>query len=159
MTGDDECVEAAYPKGVVRSKLSEAYWAKPDRYVIFRRPIGLTEELADRIVDVAQAQLGSKFDFSTSVHLAAQKNFLGWIINWLTSDEVNRAMESLVQDDNRWLCSALGAYCLKSQPEFDGIGILQKQPGMITPQELFESDELFEPVALTNGGRAPIRDQ
>ncbi|QDU74111.1 hypothetical protein Pan97_11160 [Bremerella volcania] len=158
VTGEDECVEAAYPKGVVRSKLSEEYWPKDDRYVIFRKPKGLTPELADRIAEAAEAQLGTQFDYHTTANLALQKNFFGWIINWITSDEANRAVDSLVEDDSRWLCSALGAYCLKSQPEFDEIGILTQQPGMITPQELFESDEIFEPVQRTDGSQAPVKN-
>jgi len=158
VTGEDECVEAAYPKGVVRSKLSEEYWPKDDRYVIFRKPKGLTPELADRIAKAAEAELGTDFDYHTTANLALQKNFVGWIVNWMTSDEANRAIDSWVEDDSRWLCSALGAYCLKSQPEFDGIGILEKQPGMLTPQELFESDEIFEPVQRTDGSHAPVKN-
>lgn len=157
VTGEDECVEAAYPKGVVRSKLSKEYWPKEDRYVIFRKPKGLTPELADRITQTAEEQLGTDFDYATTTNLALQKNFLGWIVNWLTDDEVNRAGNYLVEGDSRWLCSALGAYCLKSQKEFDGIGVLKNRPGMITPQELFECDELFDPVFRTDGSKAPVR--
>ncbi|PQO35908.1 hypothetical protein DTL21_08205 [Bremerella cremea] len=157
VTGEDEVVEAAYPKGVVRSKLSYEYWPKEDRYVIFRKPKGLTPELADRIAETAEEQLGTDFDYATTANLAIQKNFLGWITNWLTSDEVNRAGDYLVESDSRWLCSALGAYCLKSQKEYDGIGVLENRPGMITPQELFECDELFEPVQRTDGSKAPVQ--
>jgi len=152
VSGEDECIEAAYPKGVVRSKLSEAYWSKDDRYVIFRRPKNLTSEIADRIVDTAEAEIGREFDFATTANLAVQKNFIGWIANTLTQDEMNRTVDWLIEDDNAWLCSALGAYCLKSQPEYDGMGVLKNRPGMLTPQELFEADELFDPVAREDGG-------
>lgn len=157
VTGDDECVEAAYPKGVVRSKLSVEYWPKSDRYVVFRKPKGLTPEIADRIITTAEAELGAGFDFHTTANLALQKDFIGWIINRLTDDAANRAVDYLIEDDNAWLCSALGAYCLKSQPEYDGVGILRNRPGMITPQELFEDDDLFEPVARADGSYLPVR--
>lgn len=157
VSGDDECVEAAYPKGVVRSKLSVEYWPKPDRYVIFRKPKNLTPELADRIVSAAEAQLGAEFDFHTTANLALQKNFVGWLVNLMTANAANRAVDHLIQDDNRWLCSALASYCLKSQAEFDGVGVLKDNPGMITPQELFEDDDLFEPVARVDGSEHPVR--
>jgi len=147
VTAEDECVEAAYPKGVVRSKLSEEYWPKEDRYVIFRKPKNLTEDLADRIAEAAEKELGADFDHYTTANLALQKNFLGWILNSMTMDGMNWTFDQLVESDSRWLCSALGAYCLKSQPEFDGIGVLKNRPGMLTPQELFEDDALFEPIA------------
>ncbi len=155
-SGDDECVEAAYPKGVVRTKLHDEYWSRPDRYVIFRKPKNLTPELADRIVATAEAELGADFDFNTTANLALQKNFLGWIVNMLTQEAANRAADRLIEDDNRWLCSALAAYCLREQSEYNGVGILQYRPGMITPQELFEDDELFEPVARIDGSEEPV---
>src|SRR5258707_63136 len=61
--GPDECVEATLPAGVVVTRLSVDYLDRDDRLVIFRKPVGLTQEAGARIAALAKAQVGAKFDF------------------------------------------------------------------------------------------------
>jgi hypothetical protein len=139
------CVEAAHPRGVVESRLDVEYWNKPERSVVFRKPKNLTPDLADKIVSLAEAEVGTGFDYLTVANLALQKNFMGWVLNQAFNNKPLETVAEMIQDDNRWLCSAFASYCLKAQPQYDGVGVLQLPPNAITPQELFEADEIFEP--------------
>jgi len=51
----------------------------------------------------------------------------------------------LLNNEKRWICSELAAYCLDEQREYRGKGILAKPEDTIDPQELFEDETIFEP--------------
>jgi len=145
VSGEDECIEAAYPKGVVRTKLSEGYWQDEDRYVIFRQPKGLTDEIADKIVETAEQELGNDFDYSSTANMALQKNFVGWLVNTIFFKKPEELFDKFNTDDDEWVCSSLAAYSMAQVDRYKESEFLQRPPGVITPQELFEADELFEP--------------
>lgn len=149
VTGEDECVEAAFRKGVVKSSLTEAYFDKPDRYVIFRKPLGLNDDLADRIVTTARAELGTDFNNAALLSSLMAESFLGSVVDRLFDGELEKCIAKLAEDEDRWICSELAAYCLNQQPEFQGRGILRKSEAAIEPQALFEADELFHPLDET----------
>ncbi|QDT38556.1 hypothetical protein [Stratiformator vulcanicus] len=145
VSGEDECIEAAYPKGVVRTGLTEGYWDKTDRYVVFRQPKDLTEDIADQLIETAERELGNKFDYSSVANMAVQKNFVGWMINKMFFNKPAELADKLNTDDDEWVCSSLAAYCMAQIDQYEDAELLQRPPGVISPQELFEADGLFEP--------------
>lgn len=151
VTGEDTCVEAAFRKGVLVSSLTEQYFEMPTRYVVFRKPKGLTPEIADRICELAEAQVGKRFDNGVLVAHALNDHFLGWLMNRMTGDAAIAATDSLFNQPDAWICSELAAYVLNQIPEYAGRGNLSQRPGMLTPQELFENDEVFEPLRQADG--------
>lgn len=148
-------IEAAYGKGVVTSNLDEMYFDEPERAVVFRKPRGLTEELADRIVGSAEGQLGADFDHYVLANHVAQDNFVGWLLNWALMGQPKDYVDRMIASDQRWICSQLAAYALQQQPEYAESEVLSRNSlGALDPQTLFESEELFEPLA-DSGGAAP----
>lgn len=141
----NECIEAAFPKGVVRTPLEEGYFDREDRYVLFRKPKGLTDEIADRIVECANKAVGDEFDHGVLANHAANDNFVGWLINSACDGELQNCVDKFVSADDKWICSELAAYCLDKQTEYQGRGVLSNSLGALTPQQLFEDEELFEP--------------
>jgi hypothetical protein len=157
VTGEDECIEAAFPRGVVRSSLAEEYFHRADRYVIFRKPKGLNADLADRIVRVAQQQVGAEFDHRALVGAGLSANFVAALIDRLFGGSPRDFLAQVADDEGRWICSELVAFCLDQQPEFRGRGVLQHPSATIGPQWLFESEDLFAPLVetLSDGGQLP----
>lgn len=150
ISGKNECIEAAFPKGVVRSDLDEAYFDRDDRYVVFRKPTGLTPDIADRIVSAAATEVGTEYNHSVLITQFAKLTFGGWLIERRCEDDVSegdlrKCVDRFIEVDSKWICSELAAYCLDRQPEYTARGVLAKSPRSLTPQELFEDEELFEP--------------
>ena len=146
VSGENECIEAAFPKGVVETSLDEGYFDRDDRYVIFRKPQGLNDDIAERIVAAARDEVGADFDHGVLANHAAQDNFLGWLINSACDGELKNCVDQFISADDEWICSELAAYCLDQQPEYEGRGVLSNSLGALTPQKLFEDEELFEPL-------------
>jgi hypothetical protein len=124
------------------------------RYVVFRKPRGLTPELADRICELAEAQVGTRFDNGVLIAHALNDHFIGWLINKVTGDAARAASDALFNQKDDWICSELAAYVLNQIPQYAGKGNLAQRPGMLTPQELFENDEIFEPLPQPDGSLA-----
>lgn len=158
VTGEDTCVEAAFKKGVLVTSLTEQYFNMTSRYVVFRKPRGLTPELADRICDLAEEQVGTRFDNGVLIAHALNDHFVGWLINKVTGDAARAASDALFNQKDEWICSELAAYVLNRIPEFSEIGNLDQRPGMLTPQELFENDEIFEPMPQPDGSFRGARE-
>jgi hypothetical protein len=158
VTGEDTCVEAEAGKGVLTNSLTSQYFEEPSRYVVFRKPRGLTPQIADRICELAEAKVGSKFDHGVFVAHAINDHFVGWILNKLTADGMRRLSDDLFNDPEKWICSELGVYVLNQFPEYEGIGSLSLRPGLVTPQELFENDEVFEPLPQPDGSFRGARE-
>jgi hypothetical protein len=147
VTGPDECVEANMPAGVVVSGLAQEYFDRPDRQVIFRKPRGLTPSGARRLVRRARAQVGARFDFGAFAAAALAGTFLGHLLNSLFDGRPQAVTTRLLSRRGRWVCSELVAYCLRQEPRYRGHGVLTQPPGTVSPQALFEDEELFEPAA------------
>jgi hypothetical protein len=158
VTGEDLCVEAAFKKGVLVSSLTEQYFEKPSRYVVFRKPKGLTPELADRICELAESQVGTRFDNGVLIAHTLNDHFLGWLVNKMTGDAARAAADAAFNQKDEWICSELAAFILNQIPQYAGKGNLADRPGMLTPQELFENDEIFEPLILPDGRRVGARE-
>ena len=159
VTGEDECVEAGFGEGVKWTKLSEGYFHNPDQYVVFRKPRGLTPEIADRICDLAERQIGTKFDYSILANALIQNTFLNLTIEKIPGLSVKDYLARIMDSPDRYLCSELAAYVLADQPEYEGLGVLAHPAGAIDPQRLFEDDVVFEPIKTTIGEPAPSVDE
>ncbi|MEQ8847489.1 hypothetical protein [Botrimarina sp.] len=146
VTGPNECIEAAFPKGIVRSPLDKLYFDNDERYVVFRRPRGLDDRMAGSIVGLAEAHVGDRFDHTKLANLAVQNNFVGWLVNQCCGGQVRDAVDRIIDADDQWICSELAAYCLHQQPELAGRGVLSRSLGALTPQQLFDDDSIFEPL-------------
>jgi len=152
VAGENWCVEAAFGKGVVESDMREMYYEKEHRAVVFRKPRGLTPDMANRIVGTARAQLGTEFDYHVVANHVLNNNFLGYLLNVCFSGQLQQLLDHVLNRDDQWICSELAAYCLQQQPELAGRGVLDRSPGTLTPQNLFDDDELFEPLPESDDG-------
>ena len=144
VTGKDECIEAHIKQGVVRSTLTK-YFDDPRCQIFFRKPVGLTSDIAKRIEAVAAAQVGTKYDTDLIVAEAAQGGIIGKLVNRIFHGKPDRLVSKLLNRDDRWICSELVAYCLDEQPEYHNQGSLHDPNETIDPQELFEDAVIFEP--------------
>jgi len=145
VTGENECVEAYLPK-VRRTPLSH-YFDNPNNHVAFRKPVGLTPELGQRIADAAASRIGDSYGISLIIGQLLANCFLGHFLNWATRGWSSRVITGIFEKKNQFICSELGAYALNQQPEFKGKGILAEPPYEIDPQDLFEDRTIFEPWA------------
>lgn len=157
VTGPNECVEANLPAGVVASDLAKEYLDRHDRLVLFRKPQGLTPAIARRVVSRARAQVGAKFDIGGLAAEALNDTFLGHLVDTLFDGKPRKLLASLLHQDSRWVCSGLVAYCLRQEPKYRKRGVLARLQGTVTPQELFEDGELFEPLLSPSRGRRALR--
>ncbi|HEV7281581.1 MAG TPA: hypothetical protein VGN57_15375 [Pirellulaceae bacterium] len=156
--GEDLCVEAAFRKGVLISSMTAQYFERPERYVVFRKPKNLTPELADEICRLARREVGTRFDNGLVVAHTLNDNFIAWIANKLTGGAVEAIAEAQLDQEDAWICSELTAYVLDQTPQFHGVGNLEQGATMLTPQELFENDEIFEPLPQPDGSFKGARE-
>lgn len=156
--GEDLCVEAAFRKGVLVSSLTAQYFERPERYVVFRKPRNLTPELADEICRLAEREVGTRFDNGMVLAHSLNDTFVGWIANKVTAGALEAAAEAQLGSEDEWICSGLVAYVLDQTPQFNGVGNLAGRPAMLTPQELFENDEIFEPLPQPDGSFKGARE-
>ena len=144
VTGDNKCVEAHLETGVAEKDLSE-YFDDLHCQIFFRKPKGLTSDIAKKIVEKAEEQKGCKYDLDLIKHMVKVHSIVGWTINKLTRDGYEKRITLAHEGDNKWICSELAAHCLDEQPEYKDKGILSKLDATIDPQELFEDQTIFEP--------------
>lgn len=143
VTGENECVEATYTKGVVQSDLKH-YFDDPNCQIFFKKPVGLTNAIADNMVKVAKKEVGMKYDTKLIAAQAMQGSHIGKLVNSIFGGVPDRIVSKLLNSDNCWICSELAAYCLDEQPEYKNKGILSKPNETIDPQELFEDPVIFK---------------
>jgi len=144
VTDDNECIEAHIKNGVVRSDLDK-YFNDRNCQVFFRKPTGLTKEIAKRIENAAAKEIGTKYDVNLIATQAMQGTFVGRLINKVFSGKPDRLLSKLLNRDDRWICSELVSHCLSKQGEYKNRGILNHPTETIDPQELFEDAVIFEP--------------
>lgn len=142
VTGEDECVEAVPGKGILKSPLHR-HFDDPKTQIFFRKPRKCSPSLGQRIADTALAQVGTRHE---NLLLAAQVLEGSFLRRWLMShfrEDPEHFSARLLCRDSRWISSELAAYCLDCQPEYADRGILARSAHGISPQELFEDEELF----------------
>ncbi|KPJ91175.1 MAG: hypothetical protein AMJ53_12195 [Gammaproteobacteria bacterium SG8_11] len=143
VTGENQCVEATFTKGVVQSDLAH-YFDDPTCQIFFKKPNGLTKAIADKIVELAKKEVGTEYDTRLIASQALQGSHIGKLINSIFNGSPDRIVSKLLNNDNCWICSELVAYCLDEQLEYKNKGILSKPNETIDPQELFEDQVIFK---------------
>ena len=144
VSGEDECIEAHAQGGVKRSQLSD-YFNDQQCQIFFRKPLNLTDGIAQNIIKVAEKEIGCKYDIGLIPAHAASNNHIGKLINNIFGGKFENLVCKLKNNDNRWICSELVAYCLDEQLQYKDKGILEKPSETIDPQELFEDPFIFQP--------------
>jgi hypothetical protein len=134
------------PVGVVTSRLAESYFDTDEGPVIFRKPRGLTMEVAQRLVTRAKAEVGAKFDITGMVAEGLGGTFLGYLVNSLFDNKPRELTAKLLHQKGQWVCCDLVMYCLREEPLYRGKGVLARPVATVSPQALFEDEEIFEPL-------------
>lgn len=144
VTGEDECVEAQLGQGVIKTTLSK-YFTNPTTRIYFREPTPWREDLGGRIVAAALAKVGFKYNDALIAEEAAYDSVAGHLLNTWLRDAPHLLLAKLLDNPGAFICSQLGSFCLASQPEFRGRGVLANPVDAISPQELFGDDAIFSP--------------
>jgi len=143
VTGWDACIEAL-PQGVVNSDLGK-YFDDPHTRIFFRKPKGWNYNIAMRMTDEAGIHVGEKYGYCLLFSHAVAATLPGRILNLLTFNLPNKALSAIFDERKKQICSELAAKAIAANPDLKGKGVLKKPPRMITPQMLFEDNEIFEP--------------
>jgi hypothetical protein len=130
--------------GVARASIGELF-DDPGVQVFFRKPRYWTRDIGERIVSKARPEIGKEYDLSLILAGALQATFLGKFLNKIFGRAPDRFVSRLLNSEDEWICSELVAYCMDEQPEYRDVGILLHPNETISPQELFEDEEIFEP--------------
>jgi len=145
VTGENSCIEADASSNCVREGTLDRYFGENKCQIFFRKPNGLNDEIAHRIVSIIQPELGKEYDFKSILIQTLSGTFLGYLLDRLLQGKIEEILAILLNDPNKWICSELAAYALDEQPEYKNKGILKRPNATISPQELFEDSEIFEP--------------
>ena len=145
VVGENECVEAKYP-AVKRSFLFN-YFCDPHTHVVFRRPTGLTPDIAARIVKSAEARIGESYGVALIIGHLLANSLIGRFLCWLTRGWTDRKIKQIFDSHHQLICSELASTALSEQPEYSGKGILRNPPHTIDPEALFNARDIFEPWA------------
>ena len=145
VSGKDECIEAHVEGGVRRASLKK-YFDDEHSDVFFRKPLGLTQDIALKLIARAENEIGRQYDPQLILAHALAGTMLGHYLDKVSGGKVEQALARIMNTKNRWICSELVAYCL-DQPPYEDRGILSSPWEAICPQELFEDPlgQLFEP--------------
>lgn len=143
VSGENECIEAHMNGGVKRTNLS-TYFDDEKCQIFFRKPNGLTPDLAQRIISAAEAQLGCDYDIELITAQLESNSLTGRLLRRLLGPGVEDRLCKLKDHADRWICSELVAHCLDEQPKYHDKGVLIYNDATIDPQELFEDDVTFE---------------
>lgn len=154
VTGENSCIEADGSQNRVKYSTLQHYFDDPHCQIFFRKPKGLNDEIADRIVRVIEAEVGKEYNFGLIGCQLSSGTFLGHLLNHLLEGKPENQIAQLLNDPEKWICSELVAYGLDEQPEYKDKGILKSPNATISPQELFEDLCIFEPwdkTEISNG--------
>jgi hypothetical protein len=134
----NKCIEVdAIKNKVVESHLNK--YINNKRYQVFlRKPINLTDDVANSIVFTAKNQLGKKYNKRKIIQYAIGNSIFGKFIGGIFTNSKNIKAEG----DCRWICSDFIAYCLNQQSEYKEKGVLKNN--IVTPQSLFADAVVFE---------------
>ncbi|MEG3840479.1 hypothetical protein [Microcoleus sp. herbarium14] len=128
------CIEAT-ADGKVKETPLETYF-QPNRSVFFRKPVGLTELIAETIVQTARNEVGKEYDFKAILVQALSGSLAGRLLRMQQVDSIARILDS----PNKWVCSELCAHALEIAFNRD---LFSQASNSLSPQELFESN-VFE---------------
>jgi hypothetical protein len=144
VAGNGTCVQAHCRYGVQAGQLSQ-YLDDPTSRVYFRKPLGWTPELGQRIANTAHAKIGCRYANGLILEQVAADTILGHFLNVISRGWIHAALSNLIAKPGEFICSTLGAFAMASQPEYKGSGILKEPLAAIDPQKLFENEIDFAP--------------
>ena len=145
VTGENSCVEADASRNCVREGTLEHYFGENTCQIFFRKPLGLDDKIANRIIETVKPEVGKEYDFKSILIQTLSGTVLGHFFDHLLQGKLEDELARLLNDPNKWICSELAAYALDEQPEYKNQGILKRPNATISPQELFEDSVIFEP--------------
>ncbi len=128
------CIEATADGSVAVNLLSKYF--EPNKGVFFRKPVGLSDDIADRIVKTAKNEIGKPYDFKAILVQGLSGTFAGRLLTDARIESIAKVMDS----PNKWICSELCATAL--EVGFDR-NLFPMSHNSLSPQELFESS-VFE---------------
>jgi len=143
VTGSNSCIEAQ-AKGVVPADLTQ-YFNTPHVHVFFRKPVGWTLDLGNKIVAKGASKIGVRYNFASIITDLIAGSTIGHYLNkWF-----NNWPNKIVSYSVGWIgmvCSTFVAWTLQQFDEFKLLGCLQLPARIITPQQLADDDTLFVPM-------------
>jgi hypothetical protein len=142
---EDSCIEADAGTNCVKKNPLHPYFDNPNCQIFFRKPKGLTNEIAQGIVEVLEPEEGKKYDFKLILAHAFSGTLAGYLCNRLLQGKLEMELSKILDCPSQWICSELAAYALDEQDEYRDKGILKQPNATISPQELFEDSVIFEP--------------
>ncbi len=136
-------VEAHIEHGVRRFYLMK-YARDQNCRLYFKRLRDWTPGLGRRIAQAAECRIGHKYDRGLILAQFLDRTFLGRWLNRLTRGWMGRHVARVLNRHNQEICSELVAETLKAQPEFRHVRLLHRAASLISPQQLFDDEELWE---------------
>jgi len=149
VTGQNSCEEALIDKGVVISELS-SYFDDPNTLIFFRKPVYYDRAMARRITQAALSQLGIPYDMGLIKAHALRNSYLGRLLSLTTKQLSDGWIVSMLDDPRKWICSELCAFALNHDSRLHHHGVLENPVTMITPQALFECNQIYKPWKFWN---------
>jgi len=140
VAGDNVCIEAHWRTGVAKGFLDKY----PAEEIIFRRPRGWAVTTGIHIAAAAACRLGSKYNKALILSQLLANTFIGHFVNRLCRGWVNDKVSAWLDHKNQFICSELSACALAEQPQYRGQGVLAQPLDTISPQMLFDCEELWE---------------
>ena len=156
VTGENTCIEANAGTNMVEENPLEPYFQPSNCQIFFRKPKDLTDEIAERIVEILKPELGKKYDYKLILAHAFSGSLPGQILDLLSRQKIKKLLSEALNCPDKWICSELAAYALDEQPEYGDIGVLINPNSTINPQKLFEDDLIFQ--AWENQVAAKFKD-
>ena len=135
---DQHLIEAAY-KGVNYQSLGY-YFYDPSIVVFFKKPKGLTSEIASVLIEEAKTHVGEKYDFSLYLYFL-EKTLLSWFIDNFRDNK----KPAFFNTPKEFICSELVGACLNKVDEYSKLKPLSEyHVSRISPMDLFRSEILEE---------------
>lgn len=135
----DTVLEATWPR-IKLTPIAE-FFDDPDIHICFRKPKGLTPEIAAAMIEQGSIRIGEKYDISLIVGQLLKKNLIGRLFSMITFRLSDKLLTKLFDKARAAVCSEFIAWCMKSS----GFYTLKRIPADYSPLELFQDEDLFEP--------------
>lgn len=138
VTGENTCIEANAGTNMVEENPLQPYFEPSNCQIFFRKPKGLNDEIAGRIVETLEPEVGKKYDYKLILAHAFSGTVVGEMLNKLSRKKIKKLLCKVFDCPDKWICSELAAYALDEQPEYRDKGVLVNPNFTINPQKLFE---------------------
>lgn len=150
--GPDSCIEAQ-PPTVQENPLSNYF--KDKRYTVyFRKPVGWTFDLGNRIAAEARKYVGTDYGENLLVADAASYSIVGRILNGATADQLDSLLTKIGDSPKTVICDKLAVLAMQVQAELQGKGTLIEPARKNNPQKLFGDEQLFYERVYAVTGKA-----